>query len=151
MTAEVRRILDQCKAKGIILEPAPDGEHLDLHYQEPPPEDLRQMLRAHKQEILSLLKPQTPLWHAHEIYKAVQKEGVCLFWSDVLGEVIAYTKDDTFKNLVPVGVVVYTSEELRELFQDKPKITPETLRMIHQAKKTGGKVAEYGSEDVSEC
>jgi len=55
MTPTVERILNQCKAKGIRLEPAPDGEHLDIHYQEPPPEDLRQMLRAHKAEIIAIL------------------------------------------------------------------------------------------------
>jgi hypothetical protein len=147
MTAEVKRILDQCKAKGIILEPAPDGEHLDLHYQEPPPEDLRQMLRTHKAEILSLLKPQPPLWHAQEIANAVQKEGVCLFWSEVLQEVIAFAKDD--KQPVPAGFVTYTSAELKELHKGKTTIAPETLRLIHAAKKAGGKVAESG--DVLEC
>ena len=138
MTAEVERVLAQCKALGIILEPTPDGEHLDLHYQAPPPEELRQMLRQHKAEILSLLKPQTPLWHAQRIAEAVQKEGVCLFWSDVLREVIAFVKDD--KQSVPAGFVVYTSSELKELHKGKPTIPPETLRMIHTAKKAGGVV-----------
>ena len=147
MTAEVRRVLDQCRALGIILEPSADGKHLDLHYQAPPPEDLRQLLKAHKKEIISQLKPQTPLWHAQRIAEAVQKEGVCLFWSDVLQEVIAFAKDD--KQSVPAGFVTYTSAELKELHKGKATIAPQTLRMIHAAKKAGGKVV--GSKDVLEC
>ena len=149
MTAEIRLILAQCKAMGIILEPAPDGEHLDLHYQEPPPEDLRQMLRAHKQEIMSLLKPQTPQWHAQRIAQAVKIEGICLFWSDVLKEVIAFARDETLANLVPAGFVTYTGQELQEIFHNKPHVPPETLRLIHEAKKHGGKITD--SKDVLEC
>ncbi len=139
MTAEVERILDQCKAKGIILEPAPDGEHLDIRYVEPPSEDLRQALRTHKAEILALLKPQTPLWHAQKIAEAVGKEGVCLFWSDVVGEVIGFVKDDSFKK--PGPFVFYTVAELVELHQGKPAIAASTLRLIHAAKKAGRRIA----------
>jgi hypothetical protein len=135
MTSEARHILNQCKALGIIVEATPDGEHLDLHYQAPPPEELRQLLRAHKQEIISLLKPQPPLWHAQAIAKAVEKEGVCLFWSEVLGEVIGFVKDDSFKR--PSPFVFYTAAELTELHQGKPTIRPQTLRLIHAAKKQG--------------
>ena len=145
MTAEVRRVLNQCKALGIILEPTPDGEHLDLHYQAPPPEDLRQLLRAHKKEIMALLRPQPPQWHAERIAAAVTREGVCLFWSDVLQEVIAFAKDD--KQSVPAGFVTYTSAEPNELHKGKATIAPQTLRMIHAAKKAGGKI----SKDVLEC
>ena len=145
MTPTVKRILDQCKALGIVVLPTPDGQYLDLRYNDPPPEDLRQMLRDHKQEILSLLKPQPPLWHAQEIARAVQKEGVCLFWSDVLQEVIAFAKDD--KQSVPAGFVTYTSAELKELHKGEATIAPQTLRMIHAAKKAGGKI----SKDVLEC
>ena len=152
MTAEVERVLAQCKALGIILEPTPDGEHLDLHYQAPPPEELRQMLRQHKAEILSLLKPQTPLWHAQRIAEAVQKEGVCLFWSETFGELVAFIREESFRSMVPCGIIVYTLAEIEELWgEGKPKTPPETLRLIHETKKHGGKVAEYGSKDVREC
>jgi len=140
MTEEVRRVLDQCKVLGIILEPSADGKHLDLHYQAPPPEDLRQLLKAHKKEIISQLKPQTPLWHAQRIAEAVQKEGVCLFWSDDFGEMVAFTRDDTHRSRVPCGIVVYTSAELNELFGDDR--SPKALRLIHEAKRHGGIVNE---------
>ena len=145
MTAEFRRVLAQCKAMSIILEPSPDREYLDLHYQAPPPEELRQLLREHKREILASLKPQPPLWHAQEIAKAVQKEGVCLFWSDVVQEVIAFAKDE--KQPVPAGFVTYNSAELKELHKGEATIAPQTLRLIHAAKKAGGKI----SRDALEC
>ena len=141
MTAEVRRVLDQCKVLGIILEPSADGEHLDLHYQAPPPEDLRQLLKTHKQEIISLLKPQTPLWHAQRIAEAVQKEGVCLFWSDDFGEMVAFVKDSSYKSRVPCGIVTYTDAELSELFGDNR--SPRALRLIFEAKKHGGQATGY--------
>lgn len=150
MTAEVKRILDQCKAKGIILEPAPDGEHLDLHYQAPPPEDLRQLLKAHKSEILSVLKPRKPLWHAVKIMQALEKEGVCLFWDGLLGEVVAFIKDESFHSRVPGSIVAYTRDEIERLYgEGKPKLPPETWRLIHEAKRHGGKISD--SKDVLEC
>lgn len=139
MTPTVKRILAQCKTLGIIVEASPDGQYLDLHYQEPPPEELRQLLRQHKADIISMLKPQPPPWHAQEIAKAVQKEGTCLFWSEVLREVIGFVKDDSFKKAGPF--VTYTVAELAELHQGKPTIPPQTLRMIHAAKKAGGHIS----------
>ncbi len=145
MTAEVRLIMDQCKARGIILEPSPDGEHLDLHYQAPPPEDLRQMLRQHKAEIISLLKPQTPLWHAQRVAEAVQREGICLFWSEVFHEVIAFIREESFRSKIPGGIAVYSDAELKELFgQGK---TPASLKLIHEAKKAGALVREVTPND----
>ena len=149
MTAEVRRVLAQCKAMGIILEPSPDGEYLDLHYQAPPPDELRQLLKTHKQEIISLLKPQPPLWHAKKVAEAVRREGVCLFWSEVFQEVIAFIREERYRSKIPGGIVVYTLAEIEELYgEGKPKIPPETLKMIHEAKRHGGKVTEYGSDAV---
>ena len=140
MTAEVRRVLNQCKALGIILEPTPDGEHLDLHYQAPPPEDLRQLLKAHKKEIISQLKPQTTLWHAQRIAEAVQKEGVCLYWSDDFGEMVAFIREESFRSKVPGNIVVYTDAELSELFDGNR--SPKALRLVHEAKRHGGLVKD---------
>jgi hypothetical protein len=145
MTAEVRRVLNQCKALGIILEPTPDGEHLDLHYQAPPPENLRQLLKAHKQEIISLLKPQKPLWHAQKVAEAVRKEGVCLFWSDLFQEVIAFIREESFRSKVPGNIVVYTDAELSELFGGNR--SPKALRLIYEAKRHGGIVNERTDSD----
>lgn len=147
MTSDIKCILDQCRILGIVLEPTPDGEHLDLHYCLPPPEGLRQLLRAHKQEIISQLKPQSPQWHAQRIAQAVLTEGVCLFWSDMLQEMIAFIRDETFRGAVPAGVVAYTSDELWEPYgTDRPPASAHTLRMIHEAKRAGGRVASREME-----
>jgi len=140
MTEEVRRVLDQCKVLGIILEPSADGKHLDLHYQAPPPEDLRQLLKAHKKEIISQLKPQTTLWHAQRIAEAVQKEGVCLYWSDDFGEMVAFIREESFRSKVPGNIVVYTDAELSELFGGNR--SPKALRLIFEAKRNGGQVRD---------
>lgn len=144
MTAEVRRILDQCKVRGIILEPSPDGEYLDLHYREPPPDELRDLLRQHKAEILASLKPQPPRWHAQRIAEAVQKEGACLFWSDVLQEVIGFARDELCKT--PGPFVFYTVAELRELHKGKVAISPQALRLVHESKRAGGVITSREQE-----
>ena len=152
MTPTVKRILDQCKALGIVVLPTPDGQYLDLRYNDPPPEELRQLLKTHKSEIIGVLKPRKPLWHAVKIMQAVEKEGLCLFWDELLGEVVAFIKDESFHSKVPGSIVAYTRAEIEELHgEGKPKIPPETLKMIHEAKKAGGKVADYGSKDILEC
>lgn len=139
MTDVIRDIFNRCRALGIILEPSPDGERLVLHYDSPPPDDLRQELRQHKPEILSLLKPQPPQWHADQIAEAVRKEGICIFWSDLFGEPIAFVRDSSCKGKVPAGLVTYDDHELRELFgQGKPGISATNLKLIHEAKKAGG-------------
>ncbi|MBM4463422.1 MAG: hypothetical protein FJ012_08815 [Chloroflexi bacterium] len=56
-----------------------------------------------------------------------------------LAEVIAFIEDDSFNSRVPCGIVAYTGEELKELFDEgKPELSPEALRLIHEAKKAGG-------------
>ncbi len=142
MTDMIRDILNHCKALGIILELSPDGQRLVLHYESPPPDDLRQELRQHKPEILSLLKPQAPIWHAHEIAKAVREEGVCIFWSDLFGEMVAFIKDETFKGRVPCGIVAYSDAELYKLFGSTQSLSHDTLGLIHEAKRHGGKVTD---------
>ena len=133
-------LLARCREYYAVLTPE-GGDRLVIHSPERLPEDLQQELREHKPEIMALLKDRPPLWHAERIAQAVREEGVCVFWSDVLHEVIAFTKDDTFRKSVPAGFVIYTRGELWELFQDKPKIPPETLRLIHEAKKQGGLIS----------
>jgi hypothetical protein len=82
-----------------------------------------------------------PLWHAETIAQEVEREGVCIFWSDVLGELIAFVKNDSFKEKVPFNLVAYTSQELRELFGDgKPGLSARHLRPSHEANPAGGHI-----------
>ncbi len=93
--AEVMAELEQ---RGIVLQPNGDR----LQYKAPvgalTPE-LRQLLVEHKAVILNLIqKPclvdALPIWHAREVARCVETEGVCVFWSDILEEMIAFVKDE---------------------------------------------------------
>ena len=147
---EARAIIARCREYYAQLTPQDDSIVVDSP--EPLPDDLRRELREHKPEIMALLRVRPPRWHADAIARAVQREGFCVFWSDVFGEIMAFIREEAFRSKVPCGIVVYTLQEIEELWgEDKPKIPPETLRLIHEAKRTGGKVAEYRSKDVLEC
>jgi len=130
-----------------------DGvDKLKVRSPEPLPDALLQELKEHKAEILDILRPRSKEWHAQEIAAKVKVDDCCVFWSDVFGEIMAFIREESFRSKVPCGIVVYTLAEIEELWgEDKPKIPPETLRLIHETKRTGGKVAEYGSKDMLEC
>ncbi len=106
-------------------------------------------LRRHKPEILALLSqpptmPGTPEWHAREIARCVEKDGLCIFWSDLFGELVAFIRDDSQRDSVPAGIVAYTSQELRELFgHGQAGLPPRSLCLIHQAKKHGANITTY--------
>lgn len=88
-----------------------------------------------------------PQWHAQVIAATVLQKGICIFWSDVLGEKIAFIRDYRFQTVVPKDVVAYNEEELRELFAEgKPPLSPSSLKIIHEAKKEGGAVTSYGKQ-----
>ena len=116
---------------------------------------MRQALAEHKPEILVLLRRQTelktprtvdaaPQWHAEEVARCVEQEGVCVFWSDLLQEMIAFVKDEACLPLVPAGIVAFTPEELRHIFPEgKDELSPGSLRLIYEAKRLGdGKVID---------
>ena len=135
-------LLEKVKALGVTL--TRSGDKLLLEPGSKVPPDLVNQIREHKTEILAhLSKPQlfdgSPQWHAESIAEVVQSEGVCLFWSDLFGEMVAFVKDASFKKKVPAGLVTYDDKELRELFgEGKPGLSAATLRLIHEAKKAGG-------------
>lgn len=147
---EPRAVLARCREYYAVI--TPEDGRLVIDSPEPLPDDLRQELREHKPEIMALLRVRPASWHANAIARAVQREGYCVFWSDVFGEIMAFIREETFRSKVPGGIVVYTLAEIEELWgEGKPKTPPETLRLIHETKKRGGKVAEYGSKDALEC
>jgi hypothetical protein len=135
-------LLEKVKALDVTL--TRSGDKLLLEPGSKVPPDLVSQIREHKTEILAhLSKPKlvegTPQWHAETIAAAVKKEGVCVFWSELFGEMVAFIKDDSFKSRVPCGIVAYTDKELRELFgEGKPGLSARELRLIHEAKKIGG-------------
>jgi len=136
---EPRAVLARCREYYAVL--TPEDGRLVIDSPEPLPDDLRRELREHKPEIMALLRLRPAEWHANAIARAVQREGFCVFWSDVFGEIMAFVQDDTYKSRVPCGIVVYTSAELKELFGGNR--SPKALRLIHEAKRHGGQATDY--------
>lgn len=86
--------------------------------------------------------------HAEDIATTVQQRGLCIFWSDIFDEKIAFIRDLRFLGHVPKGIPIYTSAELKELFEEgKPKLKPEALKLLHEAKKAGGVVTSYEKQE----
>lgn len=76
-----------------------------------------------------------------EIAARVHGEGYVLLWSTVLQDLIAFYRDEEAKSKIPPGFVPYSEAELEALFSDgKPPLPASTLRLIHEAKKHGGRV-----------
>jgi len=140
---EIGDLLVRCQKHHAVLTPEGD-DRLRINSPEPLPDDLRAELRQHKSEILALLRRSQPQWHAQEIAQRVAREGICLFWSDLFGETVAFIRDDSQRGNVPADLVAYTSQELLELFGDgKSTPSPDTIRIVHEAKKQGGHITSY--------
>ena len=137
------------KAKVLGIRVTPSGNKILLEPGSKVPPDLVQAIRQHKGEILALLtKPKLvagpPRWHAEQVAQAVRKEGVCIFWSEVFGEMVAFVRDDRQASRVPCGIVTYTEQELTELFGNRR--STKALRLIHEAKKHGSMVTGVESD-----
>lgn len=61
--------------------------------------------------------------------------GFCVFWSELVGEKIAFIRHDRLRYLCP-EVVCYSLAELRALDRQNPNDA--ARRLIHEAKKQGG-------------
>lgn len=142
MTVNAATVLERLSAQGVQVTPRPNG-NLWLEPASKIPPDLLEAVRENKPAILALLpRPRlaegSPGWHAEEIARCVMEEGVCVFWSELLGETIAFVKDESCRATVPAKIVAYTCQELRRLFDQNADDA--TLRLIHEAKKRGGVV-----------
>lgn len=140
-------VLEKAKALGIKVTPSGDKILLEPGSKAPP--ELVQAVRQHKGEILAMLtRPRVaegpPRWHAEQVAEAVRREGICLFWSEVFGEMVAFVRDGRLAGRVPCGVVTYTARELEEMFGGNR--SPKALRLIHEAKRHGGVVSSVESD-----
>ena len=141
-------ILEKLNNLGVVVTVA--GDRLRLEPGSRVPTDLVEDLHRYKSEIITFLtRPrvlQSPKeWHAQEIARHVEQEGICIFWSDLFGEMIVFLKDDSFRGAVPADLVAYTSQELLELFgEGKVTPSPETLRLIHESRRHGAHVIKHG-------
>lgn len=83
-----------------------------------------------------------------ELERRVEHEGYVLLWCNVLNDLVAYYKTDEDRKKIPAGFVPYSDAELRGLFgEGKPRLSPHKQRMIHEAKKQGGRVISNGEGD----
>ena len=82
----------------------------------------------------------------------MEREGVCLFWSDVFEEMVAFIADEVSRDQVPAGIVCYTVGELGKLFGvNGETLSESSLKLIHQAKKYGGHITDHRIEGAGEA
>lgn len=73
-----------------------------------------------------------------EINRLMQAEGFAVVWSSVLGEMIAFARDDVAASQVPGGVICYSLAEMEMIVGHGHDA--DMLKLIHEAKKHGGRV-----------
>ncbi len=153
-------LVEQAKAMGAIFEVTTDGVTV-RRPQGPLPSALLAELRRHKDEIRAELakrryKPVFPHPDQREdemteLERRVEEEGYVLLWCKVLRDLVAFHRNDVDPATIPVGLVPYSEEELRHLFgEDGAEPSPDGLRLIHAAKRTGAVITDSRSDDEDE-
>ncbi len=80
-----------------------------------------------------------------EIENRVLTKGYVLLWSNTLNDFVAFYKTEADRGKIPPGFVPYSDKELWELFGKNSSPSKHTLRLIHEAKKLGGRVVDNES------
>ena len=76
-----------------------------------------------------------------DLEKQVNTKGYVLLWSNLLADFIAFYRSEADLQLIPDWFVPYSQRELWELFgEGESGPSPNGLRLIHEAKKQGGRV-----------
>ena len=123
------------------------------------PPELRSDLRQQKPEIISYLiqRRYEPVYphqdqrddEMTELVRRVEEEGCVLLWCEVLRDLVAFHRDDVDPATIPAGFVPYSDDELRHLFgEDGAQPSPDGLRLIHAAKKTGAIITNSSKGEV---
>jgi len=142
-------ILDRLHSLGIRV--TVSGDRLRLEPGSMVPLELVEELKAHKQDIVPVLRgyrlkydgPQASTKELEEIETRVASEGYILLWSHTLRDLVAFYKSEADRERIPSGFVAYSDQELRELFGErKTPLSEHSLRLIHEAKKRGGRVVD---------
>lgn len=140
-------ILQSLTTLGVSVEA--DGTKLRFMPGSLVPSTLVPEIKAHKGELLELLKAPRlvdapSIWHAQEVARRVEREGVCVFWSDVLQEMIAFVKDENYLPQVPAGIAAFTTDELEHIFPaGNEGLSPKAFRLVYEAKKHGGLIVHF--------
>lgn len=77
-----------------------------------------------------------------EISARVLIDGYVLLRSTVLGDLVAFYRDEEARGKIPPGFVPYSLGELTALFGEGAKKSVHDLRLIHEAKRQGCRVVE---------
>jgi|TARA_B100000959_G_scaffold78924_1_gene83731 hypothetical protein len=102
------------------------------------PKELMNEIKQYKDDLLDVLPKDAEL---DDIVRHVREDGYVLLWSNVLEDSVAFIHDDFDPVRLPHGFVPYTLSELSKLFADG-SLSADSLRLIHVAKKHGGKVTD---------
>ena len=122
------------------------------------PSELISALRQHKPQVKELLAEEAyRLLYPHpaqrddemtELERRVEEEGYVLLWCEVLRDLVAFHRNDVDPATIPAGFVPYSDDELRHLFgEDGAQPSPDGLRLIHAAKRTGAVITDSRSDD----
>ena len=143
-------ILDKLHSLGIGV--TVSGDKLLLEPGSSVPKELVEELKAHKPEVMDLLKlrgyrlrypgNQVTDQELTEIEARVERDGYVLLWSNTLNDFVAFYKTEADREKIPPGFVPYSDKELFELFGKNSSPRKHTLRLIHEAKKLGARVVD---------
>ena len=144
-------LLGRLDTMGIII--TVDGEKLLLEPGSRVPPELVEDLRQHKVEVIRHLRDYRQLYPGDtptdrelgDIQLVIQTDGVAHLYSHVIQDLVAFVRSDADMGKVLPGFVMYTKQELEILFgEDAP--SQSHLRLIHEAKKAGGRILPVDSE-----
>ena len=148
-------LVEQAKAMGATFELTTNGVKVRRR-EGPLPSDLLEELRRHKDDIRAGLvnhlytfeNPNTRQREEEleELVRRVEEEGYVLLWCEVVQDLVAFHRSDVDPAAIPAGFVPYSDDELHDMFgDDGVKRSPDALRLIHAAKRSG--VAMPGSAE----
>ena len=121
------------------------------------PREFQSDLRQHRPEILRHLNQRRyePVYphpdqrddEMTELVRRVKEEGYVLLWCEVLRDLVAFHRNDVDPATIPAPFVPYSDDEFRHLFgEDGAQPSPDGLRLIHAAKKTGAIITNSRKE-----
>ncbi len=151
-------ILERATELGISLRV--EGENIRYKPKEAAPPDFVEDLRQHKAEVIQELTvrppvpppPDNPMADAERVPRIVRAKGRCLLWAEAVQDYVAFALNEEEARKVPPGYVVYTLTELEALYgPDKKSPSMAQLRMIHEAKKLGGRVVGGEQDKEPPC
>ena len=135
---DIDTIISRLDALGVTM--TASGSRLDLRPGSSVPGDLQVAVRLYKLDLIDRLPPELPDdAELVEIVGRVWDQGYVLLWSNVLSDFVAFVRTDEDAKAVPRYFTVYNLAELLEVFGDEAP-SPSALKLIHNAKKYGGKI-----------